>query len=36
MAVIIGVAHMMLGLMQKGLNAIYFKRKIDFLHEFIP
>jgi V-type H+-transporting ATPase subunit a len=36
MAVIIGVAHMTLGLLQKGLNAIYFKSKLDFIHEFVP
>jgi V-type H+-transporting ATPase subunit a len=35
-AVIIGVAHMILGLLQKGLNALYFKRRLDFVHEFVP
>ena len=35
-AVILGVAHMMLGQMMKGLNNIYFKQWIDFYHEFIP
>jgi V-type H+-transporting ATPase subunit a len=35
-AVIIGVAHMTLGLLQKGLNALYFKKRLDFVHEFVP
>ena len=35
-AVIFGVAHMLLGLVQKGLNSLYFKRKNDFLHQFLP
>ena len=35
-AVIIGVSHMTLGLIQKGINARYFKNHIDFVHEFIP
>lgn len=35
-AIIIGVAHMTLGLLQKGFNALYFNKKLDFFHEFIP
>lgn len=35
-SVIIGVIHMTLGVIQKGLNAIYFKKPIDFFHEFLP
>lgn len=35
-SVIFGVAHMTLGLIQKGLNAIYFKKKSDFIHVFLP
>lgn len=35
-ALIFGVAHMMLGIIQKGLNALYFKHKNDFLCEFLP
>ena len=27
---------MLLGQMQKGLNARYFKNSLDFYHEFIP
>ncbi len=27
---------MTLGLVQKGLNAIYFKSKLNFYHEFLP
>ena len=33
---IIGVVHMLIGIVIKGCNAIYFDRKLDFLHEFIP
>ena len=35
-AVIIGVAHMTLGLILRGLNNVYFGRKVDFLFEFLP
>ena len=35
-AVILGVAHMTLGIVLKGCNLIYFGRKIDFVFEFIP
>ena len=35
-SVIIGVLQMILGLMLKGINGIYFKDYIDFLFEFIP
>lgn len=35
-AVIIGVSHMMIGLVQKGFNAAYFKQNLDILHEWIP
>ena len=27
---------MLLGIMLKGLNAIYFKKPLDFIFEFIP
>ena len=36
MSVIIGVLQMILGLILKGINGIYFKDYIDFLFEFIP
>ena len=36
MSVIIGVLQMILGLLLKGLNGIYFKDYFDFLFEFIP
>ena len=36
MSVIIGVLQMILGLMLKGLNGIYFRDYVDFLFEFIP
>jgi len=35
-AVIIGVAHMTLGIVLKGLNALYFNKKLDFMFEFVP
>ena len=35
-AVILGVAHMTLGIVLKGCNLVYFSRWIDFLFEFIP
>jgi V-type H+-transporting ATPase subunit a len=36
LAVILGVLQMSLGVFMKGLNAIYFRNDLDFLHEFIP
>ena len=36
MSVIIGVLQMILGLLLKGINGIYFNHYIDFLFEFIP
>ena len=36
MSVIFGVAHMALGVFQKAFNAIHFRKREDFLHEFIP
>lgn len=35
-SVIIGVVHMLIGILVKGSNAIYFERPIDFWHEFVP
>jgi len=35
-AVIFGVFQMYFGLLIRGLNAIYFKSKIDFFFEFLP
>ena len=35
-SVIIGVFHMLIGIIIKGCNAVYFDRKLDFIHEFIP
>jgi len=35
-AVIMGVVHMCLGITMKGVNAIYFKSKLDFWFEFVP
>jgi len=36
LSVIFGVAQMMLGIVLKGFNAIYFKKKLDFYFEFLP
>ena len=36
LAVILGVLQMSLGVCLKGLNSIYFRRWLDFIHEFIP
>lgn len=35
-AVIFGVAQMCLGIVLKALNAVHFKKPVDFLFEFIP
>lgn len=36
MAVIFGVAHMSLGIIIKGANAIHFNKKLDLFHEVVP
>lgn len=36
MSVILAIAHMTLGLVQKGLNARYFGDRSKILHEFLP
>ena len=36
MAVIFGVAHMSLGIFQKGFNALHHRNFVDFFNEFIP
>ena len=36
LSVIFGVAQMSLGILMKGLNAIHFRKPIDFFFEFIP
>jgi V-type H+-transporting ATPase subunit a len=35
-AVILGVMQMSLGVIMKAFNALYFKRPLDFIFEFIP
>ncbi len=35
-AVILGVSQMCLGILVKAMNAIYFKRTLDLVFEFIP
>jgi len=36
MAVIIGVLHMTLGIIIKGVNCLYFDDRLGFVNEFIP
>ena len=36
MSVIVGILQMILGLILKGINGIYFEDYIDFIFEFIP
>ena len=36
LSVIVGVSHMALGVMMKGFNALYFRKMVDFIFEFIP
>jgi len=35
-AVIFGIVHMLLGVSIKGLNCVFFRKRLDFLFEFIP
>ena len=35
-SVLLGVAQMALGVCMKGLNAIYFRKGLDFVFEFLP
>lgn len=36
LSVIIGVTHMLFGVLMKGVNTLYFKNYLDFFCEFIP
>ena len=36
LAVILGVLQMSLGVCMKAVNSVYFKNKLDLLHEFVP
>ena len=36
LSIVIGVAHMLMGIFIRGANNIYFKQPIDFIFEFIP
>ena len=36
LAVILGVFQMSIGIVLKGLNALHFRQRLDFLFEFIP
>ncbi len=36
LAVIFAVIQMSMGIIMKGLNALHFRQKLDFLFEFIP
>lgn len=36
MSVIFGVTHMTIGVILKGMNALYFNQMLDFFFEFVP
>ena len=36
LAVILGVIHMLVGIILKGLNAIHGRKIVDFMFEFLP
>ncbi|CAD8160401.1 unnamed protein product [Paramecium octaurelia] len=36
LSVILGVIHMLFGILMKGVNTLYFKNYVDFFCEFIP
>jgi V-type H+-transporting ATPase subunit a len=36
LAIVIGVIHMVCGILLKGVNNIYFRSAMDFICEFIP
>jgi V-type H+-transporting ATPase subunit a len=36
MAIVIGVIHMVFGILLKGLNCLYFKKGSGFFFEFLP
>ena len=36
LSVIVGVAHMTLGILMKGVNSLYFKNYLDFFFDFLP
>ena len=35
-AVILGVVHMTVGIVLRGINNLYFGKKVDFAFEFLP
>ena len=36
LAVIIGVIHMLFGILMRGINSYYFRQPLDFIFEFLP
>ena len=36
LSVILGVAHMLLGVFIRAINSLHFGKAIDFFHEFLP
>jgi len=36
MSVILGIIHMVLGILLRGCNSLYFNSKLDFFSEFVP
>jgi V-type H+-transporting ATPase subunit a len=35
-SVIVGISHMLIGVVIKGINTVYFKNSMEFYHEFLP
>lgn len=35
-SVILGVVHMLIGIVFKGMNCLYFDKQLEFWHEFVP
>lgn len=36
LSIVLGVTHMLIGIINKGLNSIYFKDFASFFFEFLP
>lgn len=36
LSIVLGVTHMMVGILMKGLNSFYFSNYVDFIFEFVP
>lgn len=36
LSIIVGVIHMVFGILMKGVNSLHFKNYLDFLFDFLP